>query len=229
MNWIKGLVSERVCLQKWTHFYPFIHFRVFEPFVCFVSKLPWPVWLSSFSSYKETVGGKVESVGSYTFSIKIRRRCAAGCGMVLIMYASCLLDTLYHSLWSRDSHIWSSYSSFSAYSTKPADGLGWMVCFVLPLAQPLQYFYSHFRHLWENKSLDYLYVCTCLFYCIFCDWPTFWLQELLELSQSGDVFVRGTSRLVKLSPDQEHLKRPQSFIYKSEMSQIILALLSEVW
>lgn len=172
---------------------------------------------------KKLLGEKVESVGSYTFSIKIRRRCAAGCGMVLIMYASCLLDTLYHSLWSRDSHIWSSYSSFSAYSTKPADGLGWMVCFVLPLAQPLQYFYSHFRHLWEYKSLD------CLFYCIFCDWPTFWLQELLELSQSGDVFVRGTSRLVKLSPDQEHLKRPQSFIYKSEMSQIILALLSEVW
>lgn len=89
--------------------------------------------------------------------------------------------------------------------------------------------FTHFRHLWEYKSLDYLYVCTCLFYCIFCDWPTFWLQELLELSQSGDVFVRGTSRLVKLSPDQEHLKRPQSFIYKSEMSQIILALLSEVW
>lgn len=163
MNWIKGLVSERVCLQKWTHFYPFIHFRVFEPFACFVSKLPWPVWLSSFSSYTETVGGKVESVESYTFSIKIRRRCAAGCGMVL-MYASCLLDTLYHSLWSRDSHIWSSYSSFSTYSTKPADGLGWMVCFVLPLAQPLQYFYSHFRHLWEYKSLDYLYVCVLVYF-----------------------------------------------------------------
>lgn len=53
------------------------------------------------------------------------------------------------------------------------------------------------------------------------------LENILT-SQSGDVFVRGTSRLVKLSPDQEHLKRPQSFIYKSEMSQIILALLSEV-
>lgn len=113
---------------------------------------------------QKLLGGKVESVESYTFSIKIRRRCAAGRGMVLIMSASCLLDTLYHSLWSRDSHIWSSYSSFSAYSTKPADGLGWMVCFVLPLAQPLQYFYSHFRHLWEYKSLDYLYVCVLVYF-----------------------------------------------------------------
>lgn len=59
--WVKGFV----CRYGPT----FIRFRVFEQFACFVSKLPWPVCPSSFSSYTETVEGKKLKV--FLFSNKV--------------------------------------------------------------------------------------------------------------------------------------------------------------